>query len=121
MKITDSMIATYMQEMLTILDCPTITQRQRLSAEDIVGPLQVLFEFGELDASGVVENMMRPVVLFGEHTSELGMIGTCIWERKKSANEIEVKLNEIAGWTFKTKPVGIDEMSVVKGYGCFDC
>lgn len=72
---TDSMIATYMQEMLTILDCPTITQRQRLSAEDIVGPLQVLFEFGELDASGVVENMMRPVVLFGPNTSELGVVG----------------------------------------------
>jgi len=30
-------------------------------------------------------------------------------------------MKEVAGWTFKTKPVSVDEMSVVKGYGCFDC
>jgi glutathione synthase len=34
---------------------------------------------------------------------------------------IDVKLNETGGWTFKTKPEQVDEMAVVKGYGCFDC
>jgi hypothetical protein len=29
--------------------------------------------------------------------------------------------NRLAGWSFKTKAAGVDEMSVVKGYGCFDC
>jgi glutathione synthase len=53
----------------------------------------------------------------GDVVSELGMMGTCLWRR-----DGEVLENSGAGgWTFKTKPVHVDEMSVVKGYGCFDC
>jgi glutathione synthase len=48
--------------------------------------------------------------------SELGIIGTCLW-RHGDSNEVEILLNEQAGWTFKTKPDSINEMSVVKGYG----
>lgn len=29
-------------------------------------------------------------------------------------------INSEAGWSLKTKPANVDEMSVVKGYGCFD-
>ncbi len=64
--------------------------------------------------------LMAPDSLYhGAVISELGVLGTCIWERIGSG--IEVKMKEVAGWTFKTKPVSVDEMSVVKGYGCFDC
>ncbi|KAF2773567.1 glutathione synthetase ATP-binding domain-like protein [Teratosphaeria nubilosa] len=56
----------------------------------------------------------------GEVISELGVLGTCIW-RKTREGAVEVMRNEAAGWTFKTKPAAVDEMSVVKGYGCFDC
>jgi hypothetical protein len=28
--------------------------------------------------------------------------------------------SSVGGWTFKTKYADVDEMSVVKGYGCFD-
>lgn len=56
----------------------------------------------------------------GPVVSELGILGTVMWKRK-SDGETEVLRNEAAGWTFKTKPRDVDEMSVVKGYGCFDC
>lgn len=65
--------------------------------------------------------LMAPESLYhGPVISELGIIGICIWERKGSG-EVDVRMNEVGGWTFKTKPVGVDEMSVVKGFGCFDC
>ncbi|KAI1631519.1 glutathione synthetase [Biscogniauxia mediterranea] len=54
--------------------------------------------------------------------SELGAIGTCLWRREAGGGRsTEILGNASAGWTFKTKPSDVDEMSVVKGYGCFDC
>ncbi|KAF7189818.1 Glutathione synthetase, partial [Pseudocercospora fuligena] len=62
--------------------------------------------------------LMTPGEIYaGEVISELGILGTVIWNRRSG----EVFSNDIAGWTFKTKPAEINEMSVVKGYGCFDC
>lgn len=55
----------------------------------------------------------------GEIVSELGILGTCMW-RKGSAHGCEMLDNSVAGWTFKAKHSDVDEMSVVKGYGCFD-
>jgi len=31
-----------------------------------------------------------------------------------------IPLNEVAGWSVRTKPADVDEISVVKGYGAFD-
>jgi len=56
--------------------------------------------------------------------SELGIIGTCIWRLKpmeSRGDAVQILRNDFAGWTFKTKPSHVDEISVVKGYGCFDC
>jgi glutathione synthase len=55
----------------------------------------------------------------GPVVSELGVFGTCLW-RKKDDGEAEIQENNQSGWSFKTKPIDINEMSVVKGYGCFD-
>ena len=81
--------------------------------------------------------------------SEVGVFGTAIWRRnvagkksdkvtvstaettsfnggdgieggKESTGGIKVLWNEEAGWSLKTKALAIKEMSVVKGYGCFD-
>ncbi|EME89628.1 uncharacterized protein MYCFIDRAFT_32276 [Pseudocercospora fijiensis CIRAD86] len=54
----------------------------------------------------------------GEVISELGILGTWIFRRK---GRREILRNDVAGWTFKTKPVDVKEMSVVKGFGAFDC
>lgn len=69
--------------------------------------------------------------------SELGVLGTCLWRRSTSKSEGDNNNNEdddgddggssckflensVAGWTLKTKRNDVNEMSVVKGYGCFD-
>lgn len=66
--------------------------------------------------------MLPDHVYQGPVVSELGIIGTCLWRRNAAGRGVkEVLRKETAGWTFKTKPAEVDEMSVVKGYGCFDC
>ncbi|OTB03817.1 hypothetical protein M426DRAFT_73731 [Hypoxylon sp. CI-4A] len=63
-----------------------------------------------------VDSHQGPVI------SELGVLGTCLWRRSEQQGEKAKILRNIgAGWTFKTKPEDIQEMGVVKGYGCFDC
>ncbi|KAJ5344362.1 hypothetical protein MYU51_003065 [Penicillium brevicompactum] len=54
----------------------------------------------------------------GPVVSELGIYGACLW--KQTNQQSEMLHNSCAGWSFKTKHAHIDEMSVVKGYGCFD-
>ncbi|KAF2156437.1 glutathione synthetase ATP-binding domain-like protein [Myriangium duriaei CBS 260.36] len=56
----------------------------------------------------------------GAVVCELGILGTCVWERR-AGSEINPLNNKVAGWTFKTKPAAADEMNVIKGLGCFDC
>lgn len=57
----------------------------------------------------------------GPTVSELGIFGVCMWKRENRRGiGPEFLQNSVAGWSFKTKPQHIDEMSVVKGYGCFD-
>ncbi len=53
--------------------------------------------------------------------SELGIFGVCLWKGQDSGATVETLENFDAGWSFKTKPKDVNEMSVVKGYGCFDC
>jgi len=53
--------------------------------------------------------------------SELGVFGVCFWRTNFRGGVCEVLDNFEAGWSFKTKPEDVDEMSVVKGYGCFGC
>lgn len=54
----------------------------------------------------------------GQVVSELGVVGACLW--KNSNTGYRSLQNTSAGWTFKTKYADVHEMSVVKGYGCFD-
>jgi len=55
----------------------------------------------------------------GPVVSELGVFGTCLWKKRESGGA-EIFENRQSGWSFKTKPAQVNEMSVVKGYGCFD-
>jgi glutathione synthetase len=92
-------------------------------------------EASEKSAYILMEKIRSPLNLYGmlmsssrgvtadEVVSELGVFGGCLWEKKESSSEqdsCQVIKNRVIGWSFKTKEVTVDEMSVVKGYGCFD-
>lgn len=75
-----------------------------------------------LNVYGMLMSSSRGVVA-DEVVSELGVFGGCLWERTEPSSEGErcqVIENRVVGWSFKTKEVSVNEMSVVKGYGCFD-
>jgi len=97
------------------------------------------FVLMELIRPPVVKNvLLTPRGLHkGPVVSELGVFGFCLWRAKKRAptvaqlgdsqavredeqGGVEFVFNEQGGWSFKTKSAKVDEMSVVKGYGCFD-
>ena len=64
--------------------------------------------------------LMSPRGMYdGPVISELGVIGVCMW-RSDTQGQTELLHNEQGGWSLKTKDESINEMSVVKGYGCFD-
>lgn len=58
----------------------------------------------------------------GPVVSELGVFGVCYWKQSRTGNEkgVIIEHEEPPCWSFKTKSAGVNEMSVVKGYGCFD-
>lgn len=63
--------------------------------------------------------------LGGSTVSELGIFGVCLWRGRKRrlwprTGSPDLMINSAAGWSLKTKPANENEMSVVKGYGCFD-
>ncbi|KAB8069298.1 hypothetical protein BDV29DRAFT_183020 [Aspergillus leporis] len=52
--------------------------------------------------------------------SELGIFGTCLWRKGTEKTHCKMLQNTVGGWSLKTKHEDVNEMSVVKGYGCFD-
>ncbi|KAI4176227.1 MAG: hypothetical protein LQ346_007925 [Caloplaca aetnensis] len=55
----------------------------------------------------------------GPVVSELGTLGLCVWDEGER-DERKVKDFGQSCFSFKSKASGVDEMSVVKGYGYFD-
>lgn len=56
----------------------------------------------------------------GPVVAELGVLGGVVW-RRGARGTLEVMRNEMDGFSFKTKPKGVNQLNVVRGYGCFDC
>lgn len=65
-------VIPHVSQFLAILDTVTPDQRSRLTIEDITGPLDMLFDFGELECAIPADPTKRPYVLFGESTTSLG-------------------------------------------------
>lgn len=55
----------------------------------------------------------------GPVVTELGVFGVCLWSHADQ-KEAKIMENKEAGFSLKTKSREMDEISVVKGYGCFD-
>ena len=68
--------------------------------------------------------MSQRGIFEGAVVSELGVFGVCLWRRIEGGNgqiaNVECVQEFEPSWSFKTKSANVDEMSVVKGYGCFD-
>lgn len=67
--------------------------------------------------------MMSSKGLFeGPVISELGIFGVCLWKRVQDGDQTRAEMIEELdpSWSLRTKDRDVDEMSVVKGYGCFD-
>jgi glutathione synthase len=63
--------------------------------------------------------LMSPQGLYeGPVISELGIFGVSLWKRTGKKGT-EIIHEQEPSWSFKTKNASVDEMSVVKGYGCF--
>lgn len=62
-------VRPHMLQAIGMLDGVTADQRARVTGEDAAGPLEVLYEFGELDVAGNPDPSSRPVVLFGADTA----------------------------------------------------
>jgi glutathione synthetase len=97
---------------------------RRLSAEGPEKSAYILMQRirSPLNVYGMIMSSSRGVVA-DEVVSELGVFGGCLWGKKESSSEADrcqVIENRVVGWSFKTKEASVDEMSVVKGYGCFD-
>lgn len=58
---------------IALLDTASAEQRSRKTTDDIIGPLEMLFEFGELHCAEPADPNMRPVVLFDAETQSLGL------------------------------------------------
>lgn len=73
-------------------------------------------------ASPSVQNVLMSAsgLDMGDVISELGVFGACLWRKAVHDGACDILQNAVAGWSFKTKYNDVDEMSVVKGYGCFD-
>lgn len=58
----------------------------------------------------------------GPVISELGVFGVCLWKRIQDGEKVQTEMvSELDPcWSLRTKDASVDEMSVVKGYGCFD-
>jgi glutathione synthase len=58
----------------------------------------------------------------GPVISELGIFGVCLWKRVQGVESAQAEIvSELKpSWSLRTKDASVDEMSVVKGYGCFD-
>lgn len=81
-----------------------------------------------IHTSPICNHLMSPSGLYvGPTVSELGVFGACLWQRSNRTlpnvtrtNRPLILENLKSGWSMKTKPAEMSEMSVVKGYGCFD-
>ena len=84
-------ILPHIMQTIAILDGPTGSQRALVVASDAIGPLEMLYEFGEMECmslseasgsglgSGTIVSPLdpahRPVLLFGAHSSAVGAAG----------------------------------------------
>lgn len=60
--------------MLMVMQSSIPSQRKAITADDVIGPLEVMYEFGEIESAGSLEKISPPIVFFGPHTTQIGVL-----------------------------------------------
>lgn len=79
--------------MLGAIDAPTISQRDKITGDDVIGPLEILYEFGELDLVVAQDDSHKPVALIGPYSSFIGNIMSpkaSNWKSQKIENNLHL-------------------------------
>lgn len=84
-------IVMHSQQMLNVLNTKSSYPRSLLSADDILSPLDALYDFGEMGTVYPADPTLRPVALLGDDT---GLLGAC------------PSFHEAANLTWRGKTVG---------------
>ena len=91
-------ILPHMLQSIELLNTHTSEQRLVITAEEVVAPLDVLFEFGELDAAVPADQSLRPTAFFSAHTkvlgepasSQLARGGGIAWQKRSVQHSLHV-------------------------------
>ena len=70
--LANAAIREHMIQFLGGLDTTTVNQRDRMTAEEAISPLEILYEFGEMEAAIPLEQSLKPVLLFGPFSNFIG-------------------------------------------------
>ena len=102
---------------------PLVQKNILLTPRGIYDKMAAIEDRLDFDAENEAEGQSSLGILStkegGPTVSELGIFGVCMWTKFRPDWD-GILLNAEAGWSLKTKPDYIDEISVVKGFGCFD-
>ena len=74
-----------MMQALSMLDASTSEQRSKVTGDDAIGPLEMLYEFGEMEVDGSLDPITKPIVLFGSDTVNFGVSNTPYGSKWRSA------------------------------------
>jgi hypothetical protein len=62
-------ILPHANQSISMLDALTSSQRSRITADEAIGPLDMLFEFGSIECAFPPDPSLRPTIFFGSDTS----------------------------------------------------
>lgn len=75
-RVVSHTILPHVNQSIGVLDTMSADQRARLTVSDVLAPLDMLYEFGELHCAEPADPALRPVLLMGNGTCHLGSTRT---------------------------------------------
>ena len=84
-------IVPHSEQLISQLDAHTADQRTKVTADDAVGPLDMLFEFGCMECPYSPDPSLKPILYFGADTNYIGSDTPLKgWQDKVAANSLHV-------------------------------
>lgn len=90
-KVVSQSIVPHVEQALGVLDALSADQRARLTVSEVLAPLDMLYDFGELHCAEPADPALRPVVYLGNATCLLGATRTQL-SSKSGGTYMETKV-----------------------------